>query len=238
MTRNIPLGVYAAAQLLRSASGGGGTPVGQIISVTGSTSTTSASTLTYTSAPLGTAVSGRILYIVCTYFDGSSTAESPSSVTVGGNSATLLQGIHAPSTTTCGISIWSYQDDGALGANANVVATHATARNSLSIAVVEASEGGGGVVDFAEDADTTASIASSSLTTAGSACLLYVCMSQNGTDPTAPSPFTDGQSTFDEASNEWVCVAWANTPSGSSETVDVPASGMGLRSAYLALALD
>lgn len=222
------------------AAGGGGPVVdpGQIIEFKGSVSTTNTASLTYSSAPLGSAVSGRMLYVVCSYFDGSSVLEAPTSVTLDGNNATLIASVHEPSASTCGLSIWAYQDDGALGASTDVVVSHPTTRNSLSVAVVEASAGDDNLIDSVSDATMSASITADDLTTAGSKCLLYVCMSQNGGDPTAPSPFTDGQATFDENSDEWVCIAWDNDPSGSVESVDIPAADMGLRAAYLAVALD
>lgn len=218
--------------------GAGGDP-GQIVGVTGNhIGSPNTASLTYSNAPLGSAVSGRIIYLVCTYFDGASSDQNPSSVTVGGNAATLLAGVHKPSDNTCGISIWAYQDDGALGATANVVVTHPTQRNSFGVTVLEASAGDGNVVDSVGDADMTASVVGDTLTTTAAKCLIYVCNNQNGSEQTAPSPFDSGEYSYDENSTEWTLIAWDNEPDGSPVSVDIPASGMGLRSAYLAVALD
>lgn len=225
------------------AGGGGGAaaPVdpGQIIGVTGSVVSTTGLYIEYVGAPLGAAFTGRIIYVVTTYFDGSSTQEAPTSVTIGGNAMTLLASVHKPSGNTSGISIWAYQDDGALGASATIYVDHTpTARNSMSIAVVAANAGDGNVIDSVGDADSFASVTAQDLTTAGSKCLLYVSHFQNGYEPTAPAPFTDGEYVYDENTTEYVCIAWDNDPSGSLESVDVPRAGSALRAAYLAVALD
>lgn len=213
---------------------------GQIVAVTGAMPGTAGAGITYANAPLGSPTSNRIIYVVCTFFDGASTEGHPSSVTVGGNAATLLAHVYKPSDNTCGISIWAYRDNGALGANADVVAEHATARNSRSVAVVAGAAGAGNVIDIVGDANLTGSVTPDTLITDGANCLLYVSMFQNGYDPTAPAPFTDGQYTFDENTAEWVCIGWTNEPSGDPESVTIPTGGSPapLRAAYLAVALD
>lgn len=228
----------SVASSFQVGGGGGGGTTGQIIGVTGHFAGRAGLDITYVGAPLGTPVAGRLLYIVCAFFDGATTDSFPSSVTVGGNAATRLAHAHKTGDNACGISVWAYRDDGALGSNADVVVAHPIGRNSRSLAVVEARAGGENLLASVGGADSTSSIVPSSLATENATALLYVSMFQNGFDPTAPAPFTDGQYTYDENTAEWVCIAWDNSPSGNPETVSIPTGGTSLRAAYLALALD
>jgi hypothetical protein len=237
MSRNLILGVLAAA----NASGGGSEPpaaASQIDTFNGSVAGTGGQNITYTNAPLGTAASGRVIYAIHTFFDGASaTGPDAASVTVGGNAMTLLGSIYQAGSNTCGIGVWAYQDDGALGANADIVVTDVTTRSSRSIAVLTGSGGLPTALDEAAAAGSTFAVGSESLDTTGAECLLYVSKSQNGDDLPAPAPFTDGGDSFDENTNEWVIIGWDNSPSGSTETVTIPTGDTSLRYAYIGLAL-
>lgn len=211
-------------------------PEAQINSVTGSYAEPSGATITYSSAPLGSPVTGRVLYIVCPFFDGSTTDSAPDTVTVGGNAATLVVSAHLTGATACGVSIWKYQDDGALGTSADVVAEHLTGRTSRSIVVVNATIGDGVIEDTTGESGSTP-LSGTTLDTADATCLLYASITQNGTESSAPSPFTDGDYSYDENSTEWVHIGWDNSPSGSVESVNMP-TGSGARGAYVAVALS
>lgn len=208
----------------------------EILSVTGHTAGTNGTDITYTNAPLGNAQDGRAIFVVCPFFDGSSVNSVPDSVTVGGNAATLLSQAHQTGTDACGVSIWVYRDDGALGTQADIVVEHADQRTSRSIVVVEAQIGNGDVVASVGESDSTGSIADSTLATETAQALLYASITQNGSQSAPPAPFTDGTYDFDEGSNEWVHIGWDNAPSGSDETVTIPTSS-GLRTAYTAIAI-
>lgn len=222
-------------------AGGGGSAVSaaQINEYRGFTSDITGTGITYTGAPLGAGFTGRIIYAIHGYFDvGTFGGPETCSVTIGGNAATLLGSIHDSTNTTAAIGIWAYQDDGALGTSADIVVTDANIRNSLSIGVVIGEGDGITVLDTASDGGGVSSgVSSSSLDTTGAECLLYVCHMQNGADVPPDAPFTDGEDSFDENSNEWVIMGWDNSPSGSIETVDLPTGHSSLRGCYIALAL-
>lgn len=219
---------------------GGGTPAAvQIASYQGSVVDGAGAGITYTAAPLGAAVSGRVIYVIHGFFDGSSTSgPDTASVTVGGNAATLLGSVFKPSDNTCGIGIWAYEDNGALGTSADIIVTDsATTRNSRSLAVLRGTGGMPSVLDSVSDADGSSAIVADDLDLTGADCGLYVTHFQNGADVSPPSPFTDGEASFDENSAEWVIMGWDNDPADGTVSVSIPTGHASLRSAYLALAL-
>lgn len=234
---NLLLGSIAAS-FQAGGGGGGGGGAAQINGITGSVADAAGLDITYANAPLGTAHSDRVIYAIHCFFSNASTV-SPAdcSVTIGGNAATLLGSIYKPSDNTCGIGIWAYQDNGALGANATVIVTDPRLRSSRSIAVLNGSGGMPTVLDSASNANTSSGVVANDLDMTGAQCGLYITHFQNGANVAPPSPFTDGTGSFDENSNEWVIMGWDNDPAGGVISVGLPTGHASLRSAYLALSL-
>lgn len=171
-------------------------------------------------ANLGTAYGDREIWIAITTMNSGSTAGSAvSSVTVGGNAASIeYEHVAGSYTNSICVAFARYVDNGALGASATIAVTFANSRVHSGFVVYSSNATRTTIDTYGANASGGATPTAGSIATTTSGWAIYAGMKQNSTSATVN--YFNNDFSFDAGSNEWMTVGYVSQTDGSSLTVE------------------
>lgn len=171
-------------------------------------------------ANLGTAYGDREIWIAITTMNSGSTAGSAvSSVTVGGNAASIeYEHVAGSYTNSICVAFARYIDNGALGASATIAVTFANSRVHSGFVVYSSNATRTIIGTHGADASAGGTPTAGSIATTTSGWAIYAGMKQNSTSATVN--YFNNDFSFDAGSNEWMTVGYVSQTDGSSLTVE------------------